>query len=234
MDLLEQYFNQQNTDQLLGDETLLRRDLAYERIKDALQHANLQPGTALSESKLSKMLGISRTPIRESLRQLASEGLVQVIPGQAVTVASRSLPDVLNVVHMRYLLEPEMARLVAKSATDETVHALQAAIQQMDDALRANDAKAWSHANSDYHQAMSDACPNQLLGETVLQMWNRVHHLAQSDSKSNPDRLAACTGEHKQIVKAIADRDPAAAEAAMREHIEALRASLFQSLSYGN
>src|SRR5690349_3926729 len=110
MEKLESYLIQQPSTR---STSLTRREVAYERLKDALQHAGLEPGEPLSEVKLSKLLGISRTPVREALHQLAQEGMVQVIPGRAVTVASRSLKDVLDVVHMRSLLEPELARLVA-------------------------------------------------------------------------------------------------------------------------
>lgn len=234
IDNLEAYLKRQNTAQLIEDEAVAsRREVAYERIKDALQHANLVAGEPLSETRLSRILGISRTPVREALQQLAIEGLVQVIPGQAVTVASRSLPDVLNVVHMRHLLEPELARLVAENCTDEIAAGLNAAVQRMFAALEAADYAAWSRANSDYHTLMSGACPNDLLGETVLQMCNRVHHLANTDSQTNPQRLVACTQEHQTVVDAIAARDADAAAEAMRVHLDALRDSLFRRLSYG-
>src|SRR6266851_4659099 len=89
------------------------RDTAYERLKDAVRHQELQPGQALSETYLSKILGISRTPIREAIQQLVAEGLLETIPGRAVTVAAPSAQAVLNVIHIRSLLEPEVARLLA-------------------------------------------------------------------------------------------------------------------------
>lgn len=233
MDKLEAYLTQQE-DTYENEPTPLRRQVAYERIKDALHHADLTPGEALSEMRLSKILGISRTPIREALQQLAQEGLVQIIPGQAVTVASPSLPEVLNAVHMRALLEPELARLVATAATDEQRKQLLEVVDLMTTAVANDDYIEWSRANSSYHEIMSAICPNQLLAEVVLQMYHRVHHLANLDSHSNPQRLAECTTEHRRIVTAISERDEAEAEQAMKDHIKALRNSLFQRLSYGH
>ena len=103
MNKLEHYLANQ-PDQLTDNPSLLRREIAYERLKDALQHADLEPGEVLSEPRLSLALGISRTPVREAIQQLSQEGLVQVIPGRAVTVASPSVRSVLDVVHMRLLL----------------------------------------------------------------------------------------------------------------------------------
>ncbi|MBC8171280.1 MAG: GntR family transcriptional regulator [Anaerolineae bacterium] len=232
MEKLEGYFAGQ-PQHLVTEESRSRREVAYERIKDALKHAGLNPGEPLSEPGLSRLLGISRTPIREALQQLAQEGLVQVIPGRAVTVASRSLNDVLDVVHVRSLLEPELARLAADNATARQIELLQTAIRGMEQAMQDDDYAAWSKADNIFHEVIGQACPNQLLGENVVMLRNRVHHLANMDSKVNPVRLAACTAEHRQVVEAIARHDGKAAEQAMREHLARLRESLFARLSYG-
>ena len=230
MDRLEEYLSKQD-DQVIKPNSRLLREVAYERLKDAIQHADLTPGQPLSETQLSKLLGISRTPVREAIQQLSQEGLLRVIPGRAVTVASRSVQDVLNAVHLRALLEPELARLVAMSINSNQEELLEQALRDMENAIRDDDSAAWSKANTRYHQILSDACPNALLGDLVLQMSSRVHHLANIDSQTNPSRLAACTGEHKRIVEAIIARDAQGAEQAMRDHIHELRESLFNRLS---
>jgi DNA-binding GntR family transcriptional regulator len=226
VDRLEEYFSKQENQSIKTSSGLLR-EVAYERIKDAIQHADLTPGQPLSETQLSKLLGISRTPIREAIHQLSQEGLLRVIPGRAVTVAARSVQDVLNAVHLRALLEPELARLAALSINLSQQEGLEHALYDMEKAIREDDPPSWSKANTRYHQILSDACPNPLLGELVLQVCNRVHHLANIDSQTNPARLAACTEEHGRIVKAIIARNGEAAERAMRDHIHELRESLF-------
>jgi len=231
MQRLEDFLSRQAKAQL-EEGSRTRREVAYERIKDALHHADLEPGEPLSEVGLSKLLGISRTPVREALQQLAQEGLVQVIPGRAVTVASRSVKDVLDVVHLRSLLEPELARLVAEAATPQQIEQLQDAVDQMELAVQQEEYSAWSKADAAFHEMMHRACPNPLLGETIVLLRNRVHHLANTDSRTNPARLAACTQEHRRVVEAVANHDAAGAEGAMRDHIAQLRTSLLNQLSY--
>lgn len=232
MSKLESYLTQQN-DAPLKESSRTLREVAYERIKDAIQHAGLEPGEPLSELQLSKLLGISRTPVREALHQLTQEGLVQVIPGRAVTVAARSLRDVLDVIQMRALLEPELSRLVAESGSDEHIQQLQDTIQRMERAIQDDDYSVWSKADRVFHEIMSQASPNHLLGETVTQLRNRVHHLANTDSRHNPARLAACTAEHRAIVEAIARRDGTTAEQMTRQHIVKLRESMLNRLGIG-
>jgi len=231
VDKLEQFLSNQPT-QIAINPSLLRREIAYERIKDALQHASLNPGYVLSETRLSQALGISRTPVREALHQLAQEGMVQVIPGRAVTVAAPSVRSVLNVVHLRMLLEPELARLATEIISSAELEALQDTVSAMEAACSGGDQRSWSRADTKFHEILGKACPNELLGEIVVQMRNRAHHLANIDSQTNPARLEACTAEHRTLVDRIVARDAEGAAGAMRRHIEKLRESLFTRLTY--
>jgi DNA-binding GntR family transcriptional regulator len=232
MGKLEDYLANQPA-KLSNDHNRLRREIAYDRLKDAIQHAELEPGQPLSETRLSKLLGISRTPVREALQQLAQEGLVQVIPGRAVTVATQSVQSVLDVVHMRLILEPELVRLATDAISDPDVAELQMIVGRMEAAVDEDDHMAWSKADTQFHEILGDACPNKLLGEIVVQMRNRVHYLANIDSQTNPTRLRKCTAEHRRIVDAIEAHDPEAAAAFTREHVDKLRESLFTRLRYG-
>lgn len=231
MDDLERYLTKQSNSNS-GEPPRLLREFAYESLKDAIRHTDVPPGYPLSETRISKILGVSRTPVREALQQLSQEGLVQVIPGRAVTVASRSIRDVLNVVHVRMLLEPEMIRLITDTISSLQLETLGKAVKGMEKALLTNNQEDWSEADTVYHETLSEACPNQLLGEIVVQMRNRVHHLANIDSQTNPNRLQACTAEHREIFNAVAARDGQAAAEAMRSHINQLQQSLFNRLSF--
>ena len=218
-------------DQLVVDPPRLLSEITYERIKDAIRNADLVPGQTLSESKLSKRLGISRTPVREALQQLAQEGLVQIIPGRAVTVASLSVQEVLNVVHVRSILEPEIARLAAASISPDDLEKLSIIIQNMEEAIENKDRTTWSKADSRFHEILSASCPNNLLGEMVIQVRNRISYLS-TDSQTNYNRMLACTQEHRRVADAIVAGDPQAAEEAMRDHIEKLRESFFSRLTH--
>ncbi len=207
-------------------------DKAYSRIKAWIIDFQLKPGSHLSVQDLAEALGISRTPVREALQQLAQEGLIQVIPGRAVTVAAPSVRSVMDVVHLRLLLEPELVRLATETIGDDEIERLSATVDKMNVACQEGDQLSWSRADTDFHDILGDACPNRLLAEVVIQMRNRAHHLANIDSQTNPARLTQCTVEHRLIADCISARDAEGASKATRDHIEMLRESLFSRLSY--
>lgn len=230
MDNLETYLTSQNKKRSRSNRT--RREEAYERIKDAIKHAALKPGEPLSETRLSRLLGISRTPVREALHQLVQEGLVETAPGQTVTVASRSIQDVLDVVHIRSLLEPELVRLAAESISNSQIESLENVILKLEEAAQTHDLAGWAKVDVVFHDILKEACPNKLLGQTVVQLKNRVHQVANIDTHTNPERLIACTQEHRSIFDAIKIRDAQAAKQAMESHLSALTNSLLKRISY--
>ena len=213
------------------DSTRLLRDTAYERLRDAIRFSELPGGELLSEVRLSKILGISRTPIREALQQLAQEGLIEIIPGRAVIVPQLTLQDIRDVVHVRALLEPELARMVARAAALEAVETLQGVCSAMDAAATRDDRVAWSRADTRFHETLCDSCANQLLAKTVRQLVNRTHRVATS-SKTTQARLIACTREHQAVVGAIAASDPEAAHRTMAEHIRLMQGNLLNEFGW--
>jgi DNA-binding GntR family transcriptional regulator len=156
---------------------------------------------------------------------------VQVIPGRAVTVAAPSVQEVMDAIHVRLLLEPEVTRLAAKHIAPHQVQMLRDAQSGLEAAVAAQDRAAWSRADNVYHELLSRACPNQLLGDLAIQFRNRVSYLSV-DAQGNWVRLAACTVEHRQIVEMVAAHDSDGAAQAMREHIEQFRESIFRRLSH--
>ena len=214
-----------------GAEKQLLRDVAYERLKSAIQTGELQPGEPLYEIRLSEMLHISRTPVREALQLLVQEGLVKNMSNRAMTVASPSMQEIMNVLHIRSLIDPEIARLVAESINDTQLDLLWKAVLELEEAVEKEDRVAWSRADTVYHETLSDACPNKLLGQLALQMRN-LTHLVATDAQTNKDRLGACTHEHREVIEAIAKRDPELAQETMRQHIHKLRESFFKRLMH--
>ena len=215
-----------------GDDPPLLREIVYEKLKDEIRHGELHPGEPLSENRISKRLDISRTPVREALQRLAQEGLVRNVPGQGVTVAAPTIHEVFDVIHIRSLLAPELARLAARSMADEAVEELITYVDQMEAAVETGDRKAWSKSDTQFHELLSQSSRNELLGQLALQMHNRIHHLT-ADTQTSAGRLAECTAEHRAVVDAIEARDEEGAQNAMVEHINKLRDSLYQQLAHG-
>jgi len=205
-------------------------EVVYEKLQDDIRQGDLQPGEPISENRLSEKLDISRTPIREALQRLAQEGLVENQPGQAVSVSAPSMQDVMDVIHVRSLLSPEIARQVAANMSDEERTKLEDAVDRMEEAVDA-DRDSWAEADADFHETLYRACPNQLLGELAIQMRNRIQHLTRS-SRTSTERISECTEEHRAVVDAIADEDPDRAAEAMKKHIRNLRESIVQKMAH--
>jgi DNA-binding GntR family transcriptional regulator len=205
--------------------------VAYERIKDAIRHGALQPGVLLSETRLSQLMGISRTPVREALQNLAQEGLVQIIPGRAITVTAPSIDDALNAIQVRSILEPAVVRLSTDAIQPAQLDKLWQALQVMEEAVQRGDRAAWTNADTLYHETISAACPNQLLGGLSLQIRNRMSYVA-IDTKTSPERLAECTAEHRRILERMTERNAPGAEQAMRDHIKMLWESTFRRFQH--
>lgn len=219
------------TTQLEAGFPRLLSEVAYERIKESIRTAEIQPGQPLSEKKLSSLLGISRTPIRQAIQQLAQEGLVQIIPGRAVTVASLSVQEVMDAVRVRSILEPELVRLAAISIPPDGLETLRATILVMETAIENDDQAAWVEADRRFHDILSTYCTNRLLGEIVLQVRTRISYLSIT-SHTDHDRMLACTTEHREVYDAIAARDPFSAEQKMRDHLSKLQDSFFYRLTH--
>ena len=209
-----------------GEKRLLR-EIAYERLYDALRSIDLEPGDALPEIRLSQVLGISRTPVREALHQLAADGMVQLIQGRAVTVAARSAQEVFDALHVRELLEPQVVKLCATVMPDLALAQLQQLTKQMDQTARSGDREGWSRADREWHEVVCVACPNKLLGEMVLLARNRMYHKG-SDEHVPEQYLIDGTNEHKHIVEAITAQDAERAEALMFAHLDQLRENIFK------
>jgi DNA-binding GntR family transcriptional regulator len=224
-DQLQEYLSEHTAD--YGDDHLLLREVAYKRLYDAFRNVELEPGESLSTVWLSKLLGISRTPVREALQQLAADGLIQLIQGRAVATAARSPQEIYDALHVRELLEPASVRLCATGIADSSRERLQHLMGVMEKAARVGDRSTWSRADQEWHEVLCDACPNKLLGQMVLQARNRMYHRG-SDEHVPAQYLADGTEEHRRILDAIVAHDHEQAGQLMLDHLEQLKANLFR------
>ncbi|CAN5263355.1 GntR family transcriptional regulator [soil metagenome] len=196
------------------------RDQVYRRMREELQSGALEPGRRLVETQLAELYGVSRTPIREVLLQLSREGvLTQQDRGFLVPVDTQK--DILDRLEVRHLLDARLARHVATEATPEEIRALAKAHERQQRAHAAGKAKAFVDANAEFRTLLRAMCRNALLRrcagmvDNVFQtMRGRIH-----ESPENRALTLVCDG---QILKALQDRDPDAAEAAVTGFIDRL------------
>jgi DNA-binding GntR family transcriptional regulator len=224
---LQTYLQAQNLEEIKSARRL--RDIAYARLADALHHVDIAPGTALPETALSQFLNISRTPVREALQELAKDGLIQFINGRALTLPTPSAQMLFDALRVREMLEPEVARLAAAHITTHDLEKLIALTTEMEQAAQRGDRPAWSNADRAWHETLSNACPNALLGEMVLQARYRMYRKG-SDDHVVDQYLIDGTQEHRLIVDAIAARDGVLAMERMLQHLASLREHVFRRL----
>src|SRR3712207_3413707 len=135
-------------------------DLVYERIRDLVLSGELAPGARLGQVELAERFGISRTPVREALRRLTGEGVVDPLSNRGFRVADLGLEAVLRRLEVRTLLEPGMARLAAERRSERDVEQLNGSIAREEEA---RDGIAVHDASRDFHVALARATGNEEL-----------------------------------------------------------------------
>jgi DNA-binding GntR family transcriptional regulator len=191
---------------------------AYRVIKDSILNNRLKPREILSEEMLAKQLGISRTPVREALKKLAFERLVMLNPGKNAVVADISEEDMRNVFTIRVALEPVAARLAAENITGKQINKLEEMLRGQEEALESEDYELYLQKDYEFHTSMARYTNNEQLYDIIVSISTQVQRfliLSQTLQKSSPDALK----EHKEVLMAIKNRNPAEAEEMMRRHV---------------
>ncbi|UUV07863.1 GntR family transcriptional regulator [Ruegeria sp. YS9] len=189
----------------------------YQRLLDEIREGALLPGDRLREIDLSNRLGVSRTPVREAIRQLEADGLVTHVPRQGATVRSLSYAEVMELYEMRAVLEGTAARLAARAASDIELDELEVLNDQLAQAGTGPEA---ARINRVFHATLLDVAKNRFLAKSMLSLQKALLILGPSQLLDN-ERADAAVAEHRRIMAALKSRDSAAAEMEMRTHIQA-------------
>ncbi len=195
------------------------RTLALERMRDAIMDFHFQPGERLVERPLCDQLGVSRSVVREVLRQLEAEGLVQMIPGHGPAVARPDLGRTDEIYELRALLEGIAARACALSATGEQLATLERALADLFDAWASGTPPAVMRATTKFYEALFEAADKRVAWEIVSGLNVRINQL-RSMTIVSTNRREAAIAEMNEIMDAIRARKPDEAEAAARRHVE--------------
>jgi DNA-binding GntR family transcriptional regulator len=198
------------------------REVAYEAIKHRIITCAFRPGDYLNEASVSAVLGIGRTPVHQALDRLMLEGLVEVMPRKGVIVKPVSLDAVMQIVEVRLLNEPPAAALAADRATAAELAEMAHILARAEAAEAARDTERLMLVDRDFHAALANAARNPELAEVLRRLQDRSLRF-WFISLNAPGHLAAVRAEHAAILDALAARDPAAAAAATRVHIESFR-----------
>jgi DNA-binding GntR family transcriptional regulator len=189
---------------------------AYTLMLEAIEAGVYLPGARLVESELAERLGVSRTPVREALQRLETQGMLSR-DGRSLIVASLDHNQLAELYVVRAELEGLAARLAARHATDEECHVLRAMLVE-DAKLLGGDPRALSRANKRFHKQIHLASHNRFLVQQ-LDLVHRSMALMANTSLAAEGRAEVAIAEHDRIVSAVEARDGEAAYQALRTHI---------------
>lgn len=204
------------------------REQVLDVLRQAILDFRLQPGQRLIERELIAQTGVSRTTIREVLRQLAAEGLVTTIPQKGAIVVVPSAQEAADLYELRAALEALAGRRFVRHATDEQVKALRKCFREFERlAKRRNpDTRAMLAAKDAFYDVLLDGSGNTAVRNTLDGLRARVR-LLRATSLSQPNRSTSTVAEIRDIVEAAETRDEDAMAAACEHHVnEAARAGL--------
>ena len=187
-------------------------------IADGILNGTLKPGVRLDELSLALQHGVSRTPVREALRQLTTSGLIDMRPRKGAVVSQATPAEVESLFVAMAEMEATCARLAAMSMTPVERRRLQARHEAMIALAARGDPDAYSDANVGFHLAIYAGAHNEPIADYTRGLRRRVGPFRRAQFQVG-GRLTRSTEEHGAVVKAILAGDPAAAHAAMLHHV---------------
>ncbi|ETI66237.1 GntR family transcriptional regulator [Neobacillus vireti] len=191
-------------------------------IREAIVTAKYEPGQKLSETVLSEYFKVSRTPIREALKQLEREGLVEIIPRVGTCVSKPTETELNELFTLKEVLEGLAAGLFAENGKAEEIKKVQQAVTDMERALQTSDNKLYVEANSVFHETILEGAANSKLSFTLNMLLNQIpYNRYVFITIEDPIRREKSLHEHQTILSAIIKGDSEEAEKAMRDHVRA-------------
>jgi DNA-binding GntR family transcriptional regulator len=198
------------------------RSQVVETLRSAITSGRFSPGQRLVEKDLCDLLGVSRPSVREALRELESEGLIQTIPNRGPLVARLTPQDADGIYEVRGVLEALAAKLFAERATETEIAELSAAVDRLEDASRSGDVEQVLLAKRSFYETLLQGARNGIIPTILRTMNARITQLRRV-SLGSTERLPQTILEIREVVAAIAARDPEAAFRASQRHIEEAR-----------
>ncbi|MDQ6816561.1 MAG: GntR family transcriptional regulator [Actinomycetota bacterium] len=206
-------------------------DQVYEAIRERITNGTLARGVRVHQEDLADELGVSRTPVREALRRLAAEGLVEMRTNRGARVADVRQGDMRLAYEARLVIEPGAARLAAERAPDAALARMRRAVAAQRRAIP--DVPRSFDANREFHIALVQASDNEFLLQFMERLWvARIGEVIYERQSETPERMLLDADEHDQILFAVQAGDGRRAESLTRRHVaDAMRRSLDLLLS---
>jgi DNA-binding GntR family transcriptional regulator len=190
---------------------------AYQLIKQKVITLELQPSAVIDEQVLMQELDLGRTPIREALQRLDSEGLVNIVPRRGTFVSDISITDLQAIFELRTVLEGFCARLAAQRITDEQIEKMESVLRDLEE-VHSGDRRALMSLDQRFHSLLYAASDNELLAATLDRLYDlslRLWHLVLNHLEGVRHSIE----QNERVIDALREGDGARAEALMQGHI---------------
>jgi len=178
----------------------------------------LETGDRVVEKPLCEALGVSRTPLREALRLLSSEGLIELVPNRGAFVSEPSISDVKEMFWVMSILEGTCARLCAQNITEVGLKKLENLHQKLEKHARNMNHEKYMAVNHRYHTMVQELAGSKVLSEVINGLRQRIL-LYRYRQIYQPNRLKTSMQEHRAVQESFRKRDPESAEKLMKEHL---------------
>lgn len=211
---------------------LALHDQVASRLRTMLVEGQIAPGAKLNERELSAQLRVSRTPLREAIKLLAAEGLVDLLPNRGAVAVKLTEADVVNTFELLATLEGMAGELAAQRITDEELAELRALHYEMMACFARRDLSGYYRINARIHTAINDAARNPVLASTYRSINARVQSL-RFRTNQNEAKWKNAVAEHERMVEALAAHDAAAMRTLMIGHLNRKRDTVLELLRAG-
>lgn len=213
--------------------TSIERKSLHEELADILREmivdCQLTPGDRINEKQLTEHFGVSRTPLREALKVLSKEGLIQLNVNRGAIVAPVTLSDLQEVFPVLAALEGVAGELACEKITDQEIKAIRRAHALMEQAYRDGDLNTYFKYNQDIHARILDAADNPTLATHHRSLYGRVKR-ARFLANLSDERWKSAMKEHAEILSALEARDGAELSAILRRHLAGKLSALTEAL----
>jgi DNA-binding GntR family transcriptional regulator len=207
------------------------RGKVYRKLEKSILNGKYKTGDGLNESKLSHEMGVSRTPIREALRQLELDGLVKIFPHKGAVVLGVSKRDIEDIYTIRKLIEGLAVRWAIEKITDEEIKKLKELVELAEFYTNKNDMQYLERIDSNFHELIYEASKSNPLMHTLKNFHHYVQR-ARISSFKTPGRAQKSLKEHREILQAIIDKDADRADKLMCQHVNNAAENLLKSFNF--
>ena len=204
-------------------------DQLRERLRTLIINGELAPASRIDEKALCERFGVSRTPLREVLKVLATEGLVQLLPNRGARVAGFDLADLAEAFPVMGALEALAGMIAATAATDAEIAAIERLHQAMHFAYGERDLARYFDLNQQIHTAILKCTRNATLAQLYDQVSAKIRR-ARFTANLSDSRWAEAIAEHDQMLAALKARDGAALAAVLQAHLEHKYTAVIEAL----